>query len=298
MRKQQREKESRFTVEQPSELMKFLITSMTHKSRNAIKSILARGQVSVNKHEITQYNHPLHTGDIVTVEWNKTLAEDKPLGLDILHEDDDIIVIHKEAGLLSIAGGKEKDLTAHKQLMEYVQKSDKKNRVFIVHRLDRDTSGVMVFAKHEKAKLTLQNNWQDAVLERSYVGLVERQVKKAKGTIESWLKESKTLMMYSSPTPNGGQQAITHYKVLEATNDYSLLEIHLETGRKNQIRVHMQDIGHPLVGDKKYGSKIDPLKRLGLHAQILEITHPVTGRTMRFESPVPESFFRFFGKKK
>lgn len=298
MRKQQREKESRYTVEQPSELMKFLIGAMTHKSRNAIKSILVRGQVSVNQHETTQYNHPLQIGDTVTVEWNKMLAEDKPLGLQIIHEDGDIIVIHKEAGLLSIAGGKENDLTAHKQLMEYVQKSDKKNRVFIVHRLDRDTSGVMVFARHEKAKLTLQNNWQDAVLERSYIGLVEKQVKKTEGTIESWLKESKTLMMYSSPTPNGGQHTITDYKVLEATRDYSLLEIHLQTGRKNQIRVHMQDIGHPIVGDKKYGSKIDPLNRLGLHAQILEITHPETGKNMRFESPVPEAFFRFFGKKK
>jgi 23S rRNA pseudouridine1911/1915/1917 synthase len=290
-----REKESRFQIEQPSKLMDFLMKHISGKGRNAVKGILSRGQVSVNDKETTQFDHPLQTGDIVVIQWEKIMEEDKPLGLDILHEDDDLIVIIKEAGLLSISGGKETELTAHRQLMDYVRKAHPKNRVYIVHRLDRDTSGVMVFAKNEKTKQALQNNWQEAVTERTYIALVEKKVKKPEGKIVSWLLESKTLLMYSSPTPNGGQEAITHYKVLKSTNDYSLLEIHLETGRKNQIRVHMQDIGHPIAGDKKYGSRINPLGRLGLHANILAFVHPTSGKMMRFEAPLPAPFLRFFG---
>ncbi|MEX1030436.1 MAG: RluA family pseudouridine synthase [Paenibacillaceae bacterium] len=289
-------KASQYTVDQPTELMEFLILSMPNKGRNTIKGQLARGQISVNQKEITKYNHPLKQGDIVTVEWVKAKEEEKPIGLKIVFEDEDILVINKESGLLSIAGGEQKELTAHRQLMEYVRKSGPSNRVFIVHRLDRDTSGLMVFAKKEKAKLTLQNNWQEMVLERTYVALVEREVKKSEGKIVSWLTESKTLMMYSSPKPNGGQEAITHYKVVRATKAYSLLEIHLETGRKNQIRVHMQDIGHPVVGDKKYGSTTNPLGRMGLHAQVLVFIHPTTGQPMSFKTDVPGKFLGVFGK--
>ncbi len=288
-------KETILKVEQPAELMKFLIDELPKRGRNAIKGILSRGQVSINRQETTQFDHALKPGDLVNIVWNKVLDHEKPTALTILHEDEDIIVIHKEAGLLSIAGGKETELTAHRQLNDYVRKLDPKGRIYVVHRLDRDTSGVMVFAKNEKAKLTLQNNWQDMVFEKSYVALVEKKVKKQKGTIKSWLKESKTLLMYSSPYPNGGQEAITHYHVMDSTNDYSLLEIQLETGRKNQIRVHMQDMGHPIVGDKKYGSKIDPIRRLGLHAKTLEFLHPTTGKNVRFESQVPKYFLRFFG---
>lgn len=294
MRKNNPEKNIQLEVEQPTELLNFLLEKLNSKGRNAVKNILSRGQVSVNRQETTQYNLPLVPGDTVTIEWQKLLPEDELVGLDILYEDDDIIVIHKEAGLLSIAGGKETELTAHRQLIEYVRRSHPKNRVYVVHRLDQHTSGVMVFAKNEKAKETLQNNWQEAVQERTYIGLVERQVKKPKDTITSWLKETKTLLMYSNPTPNGGQKAITHYKVLKSTNAYSLLEIRLETGRKNQIRVHMKDIGHPIVGDKKYGSKVNSIGRLGLHAQVLAFIHPTTGELKRFESPVPSVFLRFF----
>lgn len=286
----------RFQIEQPIELMKFLIENISAKGRNSIKGLLARGQVSVNDSETTRYNYPLQPGDVVTVQWGKVAEEEQPIGLQILHEDDDIIVIHKEAGLLSIAGGEENELTAHRQLMEHVRRFHPKNRVFVVHRLDRDTSGVMLFAKNDQAKQTLQNTWQEAVIERSYVALVERRVKKPEGTIVSWLKESRTLLMYSSRTPNGGQEAITHYKVLQSTRDYSLLEVRLQTGRKNQIRVHMQDIGHPIVGDKKYGSTKNPIGRVGLHALVLAFIHPATGQTMRFETPVPNSFLRFFGQ--
>jgi 23S rRNA pseudouridine1911/1915/1917 synthase len=291
-------KASQYTVEQPMELMEFLLTTLSNKGRNTIKSLLARGQVSVNHKETTKYNHPLKPGDVISIQRVKIIEEEKPIGLKILYEDDDILVINKESGLLSIAAGEEKELTAHHQLMEYVRRSHPKNRVFIVHRLDRDTSGVMLFAKNEKVKQALQETWQETVLERTYVALVEKQVKKPEGKIVSWLKESKTMLMYSSPTPNGGQEAITHYKVLQSTKDYSLLEVHLETGRKNQIRVHMQDIGHPVVGDKKYGSSTNPIGRLGLHAQVLTFIHPTMGQPMVFKTDVPGKFLKMFGEIK
>jgi 23S rRNA pseudouridine1911/1915/1917 synthase len=178
--------------------------------------------------------------------------------------------------------------------MEHVRKANPRNRVFVVHRLDRDTSGVMMYAKSEKVQQALQNSWKESVPERTYVALVEGSVNKSEGTIQSWLKESKTLQVYSSPTPNGGQKAITHFKVLQRTNAFSLMEIRLDTGRKNQIRVHMQDIGHSVVGDKKYGSTQNPIGRLGLHALVIVFHHPGTGELMRFETKIPDKFLRVF----
>ncbi|WP_068776205.1 RluA family pseudouridine synthase [Paenibacillus sp. FJAT-26967] len=294
---QKPDKATRYTIEQPDELMKFLLEKLAHKGRNTVKGILSRGQVSVNGKKTTRHDHALAPGDVLTIQWNITAEEDKPLGLHILHEDEDMIVINKEAGMLSIAGGEEKELTAYWQLTEHVRRSDPKSRIFVVHRLDRDTSGVMLFAKTEKAQQTLQNAWQEAVHERSYVALVERKVKQPEGTITSWLKESKTLLMYSSPVNNGGLKAVTHYKVLQNSSDYSLLEVQLETGRKNQIRVHMQDLGHPVVGDKKYGSTRNTIGRLGLHARVISFEHPTTGKLMRFETAIPGKFLRVFAPK-
>jgi 23S rRNA pseudouridine1911/1915/1917 synthase len=163
-----------------------------------------------------------------------------------------------------------------------------------LHRLDRDTSGIMMFAKSEKIQQKMQDNWKDIVKERMYVALVEGLVKKTQGTVTSWLKETSTLKMYSSFTPGDGQHAITHYKVLQANRNYSLLEVHLETGRKNQIRVHMQDLGHPIASDKKYGSRTKPFARLGLHSRLLAFEHPTTGKLMRFETDIPKPFLSQF----
>jgi len=163
-----------------------------------------------------------------------------------------------------------------------------------LHRLDRDTSGVMMFAKSEKIQQLLQNAWKEAVLERSYIAVVEGLVTKEEGTITSWLTESKAFIMYSSRTPNGGQKAVTHYQVLKKNKNYSLLEVKLETGRKNQIRVHMKDIGHSIIGDKKYGATKHPIGRLGLHARVLAFTHPVTGEEVRYETDIPKVFLSLF----
>lgn len=285
-------KSTQFTVNEEAELLPFLLTHI-NKSRNSVKSILTRGQVSVNDKPTTKHNEKLTVGDIVSIQSNESLIKEKALiGLSVMYEDDDIIVIDKEAGLLSVATDKGNEPTAHNQLMGYVKRDHPKNRVYIVHRLDKDTSGVMLFARTESVKHKLQETWKDSVQERVYTALVEGKVRKEKGSITSWLTESKTFKVYSSPHDNGGKKAITHYNVTRQNNDYSLLEVALETGRKNQIRVHMESIGHPIVGDKKYGATSNPLKRLGLHATTLVFTHPTTGKKMVFKSKVPKSFIK------
>jgi len=166
--------------------------------------------------------------------------------------------------------------------------------VFVVHRLDRETSGVLLFAKSEAVKFALQDEWDANVKRRGYVAVVEGAVEQETHTITSWLKQTKTLLVYSSAREGDGKLAITNYNLLTAADKYSLLDISLETGRKNQIRVHMKDIGHPVAGDKKYGAKTDPIKRLALHASALTLTHPTTGVELRLEARVPTAFARLF----
>ncbi|HVJ49910.1 MAG TPA: RluA family pseudouridine synthase [Desulfitobacterium sp.] len=292
--KQRKTNQTSYSVTEPTELMEFLSKQLPDQSRNNIKSLLAHHQILVDEETVSQYNHPLAIGQQVSVFWSKVRKENQPRGLEILFEDNYLIVVAKEAGLLSISTSKEKEQTAYSILTDHVKKSDLKNRIFIVHRLDRDTSGVMLFAKSEKVKKLLQEDWKEAVEERSYVAITEGLVPKPEGTITSWLTESKAFIMYSSPTPNGGQKAITHYKVLRKNRNYSMLEVKLETGRKNQIRVHMREIGHPIIGDKKYGSTKNPIRRLGLHARLLAFRHPITGEDVRFETEIPKEFLSLF----
>lgn len=281
-----------YTVQDEMELLPFLLKMMSKSSRNSVKSILTRGQVTTDGKVITQHNHLLQVGQKVAILKNQAaLKETKLIGVAILHEDDDIIVVNKEASLLTMASKNEKEMTAYRQVTDYVKKTNPRNRIFIVHRLDKDTSGVLLFAKNEKVKESLQSKWNIVVKERVYMALVEGTVKKKEGTISSWLKESKTFKVYSSPSDNGGQHAVTHYKKIQSSKQFSLLEVRLETGRKNQIRVHMEELGHPVVGDKKYGSTLNPIKRLGLHAAALAFIHPQTGQLVRYEAEVPRSFF-------
>ena len=281
-----------WTVKEQTEVLEFLFKVMPSKSRNAVKGILKRGQIVVNDKPTTQFDDILQPGDLVQIR-TRVASGVKLKGIKILHEDDAVIVIDKDSGLLSMGSKKEKQMTAYRQLMEYVQSIHPNNRVFIVHRLDRDTSGVMIFARSKMIQQRLQKAWTETVQERSYIALVEGVVKKD-GTITSWLTEDKTYMMHSSPKPNHGQKAITHYKVLKTNRRFSLLKVNLDTGRKNQIRVHMQDLGHPIVGDKKYGSEINAINRLGLHANAIKFKHPESGKIMKFESEVPASFTRGF----
>ena len=215
----------------------------------------------------------------------------QPKGLPVLYEDYDILVVDKRSGLLTISSAKDKEKTAYYRLTDYVRKGNKKskNRIFIVHRLDRDTSGVLVFAKNEKAKHTLQAQWQ--TFTKTYFAVVHGILPERQGIITSYLAENSIHKMYSVKNPEKGKLAKTGYKVLKESEKYSLLEIDLLTGRKNQIRVHFSEKGHPVAGDKKYGKKDQDIKRLTLHAASLTILHPFTKGKMTFESKVPGYFY-------
>lgn len=291
------QKELKFTVENPIELMEFLTKQFPDKSRNTIKSYLIHKQVSVDRQITSQYNYMLKENQLVTIKTGSKVQETyKYNGLKIVFEDDYIIVIDKEDGLLSIATEKERRQTAYFILTEHVRKLNRKQRVYIVHRLDKDASGIMIFAKSVEMQEILQDNWQKNKVSRYYAVLVEGKMENTEGTQISWLIESKAFIMYSYSYDNGGQKAITHYKVVKSNEEYSLLEVNIETGRKNQIRVHMKDLKHSIVGDKKYGASQNPIKRLGLHAASLEFIHPFTQEKMKFESSIPISFTNLLNK--
>ncbi len=283
---------SNFTVTEETTLLPFLLENI-QKSRNSVKSMITRGQVSVDGHIIKKQNYMLKAGQEISLLSNEASLRLSDLnGVTIIHEDDAIIVINKEAGILSMATGRSNDWDAYRQITDYVKKADRKNRIYIVHRLDRDTSGVMIFAKSEDVKNKLQNNWQDMVKERMYTALVEGAVEKESGTITSWLKENDAMKVYSTNDKENGKKAITHYKKLKSNEEFSLVELQLDTGRKNQIRVHMQDIGHPIVGDKKYGATKNPIRRLALHATTLSFIHPLSNQLVTYTVKPPRVFAR------
>lgn len=208
--------------------------------------------------------------------------------LDIVFEDKDILVVNKPCNLLTISTENEKERTLFHKVYMYIKKKNKNSKIFIVHRLDKDTSGLVVFAKSELVKKKLQNKWDEVT--RGYVCVVNGKVLKNKDTIKSYLAETKTLLVYKTPDKNIGKLAITNYEKVMGNDLYTLLAISIKTGRKNQIRVQLNDIGHPIVGDKKYGIKYDPLKRLCLHANYLEFIHPIKGEKLVFDIDIPNSF--------
>lgn len=279
----------KFSVREESPLFSFLLAHIKGKSRNNIKSILKRGQITVDGDICRDYAHLLRPGQ--QVELAATAPEpDKQCPLPILYEDEELLVVDKPAGMLSVSTDKEHENTAYHAITDYEKSKNPSARVFIVHRLDRDTSGIMLLAKNERIKLAFQENWDELVLLREYTAVVEGKVNPPEGTITSWLKQTKTLLVYSSKTDGQGKKAITHYKTREASDDFSILDVSLETGRKNQIRVHMKDMGNPVAGDKKYGARTNPLGRLGLHASKLTVTHPFTREEKSFISPMPRVF--------
>lgn len=281
-----------FIIQEPALLQEFLLNNLKNQARGKVKALLKYKAVTVNGKIVTKFDYPLKSGQTIVVSLKADRSPAKNPLLSIIYEDDEIIAINKPAGLLSIATDKETELTAYHILMDYEREKNIKNRVYIVHRLDRDTSGVLIIAKNEKMKLLLQDNWGDIVKERGYVAVVEGKLKEKSGTLKSWLKETKTHLIYSSNKPGDGLEAITNYQVLSEGENYSLISVDLETGRKNQIRVQLQDIGHSIAGDKKYSAETNPLKRLCLHANKLAFVHPTTKELMTFETPVPKEFNR------
>lgn len=216
--------------------------------------------------------------------------------MDILYEDKELLVINKPAKMLTISTEKEKIRTLYHEASDYVKKQNPKNRIFIIHRLDKDTSGIILFAKNEKIKQTLQKNWDNIVKKREYIAIVEGKIEKTRGTIVNYLKETKTLQVYDTKNPTLGKKAITNYEVLEKNSIGTLLKINIETGRKNQIRVALSSIGHPIMGDKKYKSKKNAYGRLGLHASEFIFFHPIKKKQYQFTAKIPNEWKRDFKK--
>lgn len=278
-----------YNVTEPDELMAFLMKKMDGVSRTRVKALLSNRVVLVDNVIVTQFNHPLKPGMKVQISREKNMHEFRHPMLKIVYEDAYLIVVEKKEGLLSVATDHQKERTAQHILSEYVKRTHCNNRVFVVHRLDRETSGLMMYAKDEKTQHTLRDNWHDIVVDRRYVSIVMGDMERDQGQIRTWLTDRK-LYVSSSNYDDGGKLSITHYKTIKRANGFSMMELDLETGRKNQIRVHMSELGHPVVGDQRYGCEIDPLGRLALHAFKLCFYHPVTGELMEFETPYPTSF--------
>lgn len=297
-----RKQDTILKVSEPAQLMDFLIAKMGGMARSSVKQLLGQRRVKVGKAVQTRHDFALQPGDIVTVLSGRGNAELHHPKLRLVYEDDDLIVVDKRPGLLTVAATPgSSETTAYSILRAYVKRQHPRASIFVVHRLDRETSGLLVFARSQDLQQYMRTYWRELVTERTYIALAEGVLDKSEGKITTWLTEDKRhAMVYSSPVDDGGDIAITNYKVLRTNENLSLVELHLETGRTNQIRVHLASLGHPVVGDRKYGHGNDfsPIDRLCLHAQVLAFIHPVTEQEVRFESPAPKEFINALNTKK
>lgn len=280
------------TVKENAPLLEYLINNVS-ESRSKLKATLQGRGIAVNGRMVTQFDYQLKAGDKIIISRHKKQNQFKIRYVKIVYEDRWLVVVEKNIGILSMAAG-HSSLNVKSVLDDYFLKSRQKCRAHVVHRLDRDTSGLMVYAKDIETEQILEHNWHQIVYDRRYVAVVSGEMEQDNGTIANWLKDNKAYITYSSPTDNGGKYAVTHFQVLNRTTEHSLVEYKLETGRKNQIRVHSADMGHPVCGDVKYGNGDDPLHRLCLHAYMLCFTHPVTGEPMEFSTPIPTAFRSLF----
>lgn len=282
-----------YQVTEETTLLAFLLAHVKD-TKSKIKATLKGQGIKVNGKTVTQFDYPLPVGTKVSVSKTKKNKEIfKSRYVNIVYEDRWIVVVEKHAGILSMAAG-HSSLNVKSVLDDYFRKSGQKCRAHVVHRLDRDTSGLMVYAKDIETEQILEHHWHDIVYDRRYVAVVCGEMEEDEGTIANWLKDNKAYYTYSSPVDNGGKYAVTHFRVLRRTTEFSLVEFKLETGRKNQIRVHTADMMHPVCGDVKYGNGIDPLNRLCLHAYMLHFVHPVTNERMEFDTLIPPAFLKLF----
>ena len=296
-RREEKSKIVTFHVKEEAILSDFVAKKIGSMSKTALKRVLSRGQVFVNNQVKTQYDYALRPGDVVAVDFAKEATGLKSSRVSVLFEDDYLVVVNKSEGVLSVATDKQEDYTAFRVVLNHLKKQSRSNRLYVVHRLDRETSGVLIFAKQKEAQMLMQRNWQRDVKSKVYYAIVEGVVEKDSGEIRTWLNEDpKSKKVYSSDFDNGGMESVTRYEVVRRLNGYTFLKVLLLTGRKNQIRVHMQSIGHPIIGDKKYGGSTSPIGRIGLHASSITFRHPITTKLMTFEAELPEKMARFVHK--
>ena len=281
-----------YTPTAETKLLEFMLEVMPQRKRTAIKQMLQHNQVAVNDNVVRQFDTPIGPDDKVSINLTREFRVFSNRRVKLVYEDDDIMVIEKGYGLLSMGNDKVKEGTAYSILKDYVKWSNPANKIFIVHRLDRDTSGLMMFAKTIEAKEAMQHNWNNMVLNRKYLAVVEGTPDEEAGVIRSYLAENSQYEVYSTDDPEEGQLAVTRYSTVAAGKNYTMLEVELDTGRKNQIRVHMKDIGHPISGDRKYGASPSPIHRLALHARTLRFIHPITRKEMDFSTGIPTAFRR------
>lgn len=291
------------TVDKNGPLLEYLINTLSGYSRNELKRFLKYHSICVNGKMAHRHDHPLLAGDRIDIKTDKKDSSERDFlrsRLQIVHEDEDLLVINKPAGLLSISTEKITDQTAYHHVNQYLNLKERvgkraavrsnQKKIFVVHRLDREVSGLLLFAKAHAVKQRLQANWHE--VQKRYYAIVEGIPDRESGRIESFLRENKYLNVYSAPEPEKGKHSVTEYELIRHNPHYALLEICLKTGRKHQIRVHLSDLGHPIVGDRRYGSKHDPLGRLGLHAYYLAFPHPVAHKKIILKTDLPIDFQR------
>lgn len=284
------------SVKEEMPLMEFLMKEMSGISRNRVKDLLQGHAVMVDRQLVTQYDFMLSRGQSVLVSKHKRSTELLNKFVKIIYEDKDLIVIVKSEGILSMASAPGQ-YCVKTILDEYFKSRHFPCTAHVVHRLDKETSGLMVYAKNMEIRKMFEADWHNIVYDRRYVAVLCGEMEQEGGTVRSWLKDNKAYVTYSSPTDNGGKEAITHYRRVATNGRFTLAEMRLETGRKNQIRVHMKDLGYPVAGDVKYGNGQNPVRRLALHAFRLHFYHPRTGEPMKFDTPHPTNFTRLFQTK-
>ena len=289
-----KEKYVQMNVQDDAPLLEWLLENVK-QSKSKTKATLQNRSIKVNNRTVTQFDFALHKGDKVSVSTSKKNDQFQSKYVKLVYEDRYLVVVEKSHGILSMGVG-QSSLNVKTILDDYFKRSRQKCTAHVVHRLDRETSGLLIYAKDMETRQQLEHEWHHSVYDRRYIAVLSGRIEEEGGTVANWLKENKLYVTYSSPVDNGGKYAVTHFHVLRTTDTHSLVEFKLETGRKNQIRVHAADINHPVCGDTKYGNGDDPLKRLCLHAYILCFYHPVTQQPMEFSTQIPTGFKRILGK--
>jgi len=281
-------------VQNDAPLLEWLLENVK-QSKSKTKATLQNRGIKVNNRIVTQFDFALHKGDKVFVSTTKKNDQFQSKYVKLVYEDRYLVVVEKAHGILSMGVGKS-SLNVKTILDNYFKRSRQKSTAHVVHRLDRETSGLLIYAKDMETRQILEHEWHNMVYDRRYIAILSGKINTEGGTIANWLKDNKMYVTYSSPIDNGGKYAVTHFHVLKTTDTHSLVEFTLETGRKNQIRVHAADSGHPVCGDSKYGHGDDPINRLCLHAYILCFYHPITHQPMEFSTQIPIAFKRILEK--